>query len=44
MYLRLVLTTCTDWGVGCSFILQVLGGQIMGTLPGKTGQINREKS
>ena len=40
MDLRFVLTTCPYCGVGCNLILQVLEGQIIGTLPAKTGPTN----
>lgn len=40
MDLRFVLTTCPYCAVGCNLILQVLDGQIIGTLPAKTGPTN----
>jgi predicted molibdopterin-dependent oxidoreductase YjgC len=35
-----VLTTCPYCAVGCNLVLQVLDGQIIGTLPAKTGPSN----
>ena len=40
MDLRSVLTTCPYCAVGCNLLLQVLDGQIIGTLPAKTGPSN----
>lgn len=41
MDLRFVLTTCPYCAVGCNLILQVLDGQIIGTLPAKSGPTNQ---
>ena len=38
-----VLTTCTYCGCGCNFYLEVLDGQIIGTIPSKTSPVNRGK-
>jgi len=40
MDFRTVLTTCPYCAVGCNLLLQVLDGQIIGTLPAKTGPSN----
>jgi len=40
---RTVLTTCTYCGCGCNFYLEVLDGQIIGTIPCKTGPVNEGK-
>jgi len=40
MDFRSVLTTCPYCAVGCNMLLQVLDGQIIGTLPAKTGPSN----
>ena len=40
---RTVLTTCTYCGCGCNFYLEVLDGQIIGTIPCKTSPINEGK-
>ena len=41
MDFRSVLTTCPYCAVGCNLLLQVLDGQIIGTLPAKTGPSNQ---
>ena len=38
-----VLTTCTYCGCGCNFYLEVLDGQIIGTIPSKTSPVNKGK-
>ena len=38
-----VLTTCAYCGCGCNFYLEVLDGQIIGTIPSKTSPVNRGK-
>jgi len=40
---RTVLTTCTYCGCGCNFFLEVLEGQLIGTLPCKTSPVNEGK-
>jgi formate dehydrogenase alpha subunit len=40
MEFRSVPTTCPYCGVGCNLLLQVLDGEIIGTLPLKTGPTN----
>ncbi len=40
---RTVLTTCTYCGCGCNFFLEVLDGQVVGTLPCKTSPTNEGK-
>ena len=40
---RTVLTTCTHCGCGCGFYLEVLDGQIIGTIPSKTSPVNEGK-
>jgi predicted molibdopterin-dependent oxidoreductase YjgC len=40
MDFRSVLTTCPYCGVGCNLLLQVLDGQVVSTLPAKTGPTN----
>jgi len=35
-----VLTTCTYCGCGCGFLLEVLDGEVVGTLPQKDHPIN----
>lgn len=40
MEFKSVLTTCPYCAVGCNMILQVLDGEIVGTLPAKTGPSN----
>lgn len=40
---RTVLTTCTYCGCGCNFYLEVLDGQIIGTIPCKTSPVNEGK-
>jgi predicted molibdopterin-dependent oxidoreductase YjgC len=41
MDFRSVLTTCPYCAVGCNMLLQVLDGQLIGTLPAKTGPSNQ---
>ncbi len=36
-----ILTTCTYCGCGCGFLLEVLDGEIVGTLPQKDHPINQ---
>ncbi len=40
---KTVLTTCTYCGCGCNLFLEVLDGQIIGTLPCKTSPVNEGK-
>jgi predicted molibdopterin-dependent oxidoreductase YjgC len=40
---RTVLTTCTYCGCGCGFYLEVLDGQVIGTIPSKTSPVNEGK-
>jgi predicted molibdopterin-dependent oxidoreductase YjgC len=40
---RTVLTTCSYCGCGCGLYLEVLDGQIIGTIPCKTNPINQGK-
>ncbi len=40
---KTVLTTCTYCGCGCNFYLEVLDGQIVGTIPCKTSPVNEGK-
>ena len=40
---KTVLTTCTHCGCGCGFYLEVLDGQIIGTIPSKTSPVNEGK-
>ena len=40
MEFKTVLTTCPYCAVGCNILLQVLDGEIVGTLPAKTGPSN----
>ena len=40
---KTVLTTCTYCGCGCNFYLEVLDGQIIGTIPCKTSPVNEGK-
>jgi predicted molibdopterin-dependent oxidoreductase YjgC len=40
MEFKTVLTTCPYCAVGCNMLLQVLDGEIVGTLPAKTGPTN----
>lgn len=40
MEFKTVLTTCPYCGVGCNMLLEVLDGEIIGTLPAKTGPTN----
>lgn len=37
MEFKNVLTTCPYCAVGCNMVLQVLDGEVIGTLPAKTG-------
>ena len=37
------LTTCTYCGCGCNFYLEVLDGQVIGTIPCKTSPTNEGK-
>ena len=41
MDFRTVLTTCPYCAVGCNLILEVLDGQLINTLPAKTGPSNQ---
>jgi len=43
MEYRTVLTTCTYCGCGCNFYLEVLDGQLVGTIPCKTSPVNEGK-
>jgi predicted molibdopterin-dependent oxidoreductase YjgC len=36
-----VLTTCTYCGCGCGLLLEVLDGEVMGTLPQKSHPVNQ---
>jgi len=38
-----VLTTCAYCGCGCGLYLEVLDGQIIGTIPSKTSPVNQGK-
>ena len=40
---KTVLTTCTYCGCGCGFYLEVLDGQVIGTIPCKTHPVNEGK-
>jgi predicted molibdopterin-dependent oxidoreductase YjgC len=40
---RTVLTTCTYCGCGCNFYLEVMDGQVLGTIPCKTSPVNEGK-
>jgi predicted molibdopterin-dependent oxidoreductase YjgC len=40
---RFVQTTCPYCGCGCQMLLEVLDGQLMGTLPLKTAPMNQGK-
>ena len=40
---KLVPTTCPYCGCGCSMYLEVLDGNLIGTLPVKTGPVNEGK-
>jgi predicted molibdopterin-dependent oxidoreductase YjgC len=40
---KLVPTICPYCGCGCSFYLEVLDGQLIGTLPNKTAPVNEGK-
>ncbi len=40
---KTVLTTCTHCGCGCGFYLEVLDGQVIGTIPCKTNPVNQGK-
>jgi len=43
MEYQTVLTTCTYCGTGCGLLLEVLDGEVVGTLPAKTHPINEGK-
>lgn len=43
MEYKTVLTTCAYCGCGCNFYLEVLDGQIIGTIPSKTSPVNKGK-
>ena len=43
MEYKTVLTTCTHCGCGCSFFLEVLDGEVIGTIPCKTSPVNEGK-
>ena len=43
MEYKTVLTTCTHCGCGCSFFLEVLDGEVIGTIPCKTSPVNQGK-
>ncbi len=43
MEYKTVLTTCTYCGTGCGMLLEVLDGEVVGTLPVKTHPINEGK-
>ena len=43
MEYKTVLTTCTHCGCGCSFYLEVLDGEVIGTIPCKTSPVNEGK-
>lgn len=43
MEYKTVLTTCGYCGCGCGLYLEVLDGQIIGTIPSKTSPVNRGK-
>jgi predicted molibdopterin-dependent oxidoreductase YjgC len=43
MEYKTVLTTCAYCGCGCNFYLEVLDGQIIGTIPSKSSPVNRGK-
>ena len=43
MEYKTVLTTCAYCGCGCNFYLEVLEGQIIGTIPSKSSPVNRGK-
>ncbi len=38
---KTVLTTCTYCGCGCNFFLEVLDGELIGTIPCKTSPVNQ---
>jgi predicted molibdopterin-dependent oxidoreductase YjgC len=40
---KTVLTTCTHCGCGCGFYLEVLDGQVIGTIPCKTDPVSQGK-
>ncbi len=40
---RTILTTCTYCGCGCTFFLEVLDGEPIGTIPCKTSPVNEGK-
>jgi predicted molibdopterin-dependent oxidoreductase YjgC len=43
MEYKTVLTTCPYCGCGCGFYLEVLDGQLVGTIPSKTSPVNKGK-
>ncbi len=43
MEYKTVLTTCAYCGCGCNLYLEVLDGQIIGTIPSKTSPVNQGK-
>jgi predicted molibdopterin-dependent oxidoreductase YjgC len=40
---KTVLTTCTHCGCGCNLYLEVLDGQVIGTIPCKTSPVSEGK-
>lgn len=40
MHYECIPTTCIYCGCGCSIVMQVLDGRLVGVLPGKTGPVN----
>ncbi len=43
MEFKTVLTTCPYCGCGCSMLLEVLDGKLVGTIPSKTSPVNEGK-
>jgi predicted molibdopterin-dependent oxidoreductase YjgC len=43
MEYKTTLTTCPYCGCGCGFYLEVLDGQLVGTIPSKTSPVNKGK-
>jgi predicted molibdopterin-dependent oxidoreductase YjgC len=43
MDLKFVRTTCPYCGCGCEFLLEVLDGKLVGTLPSRTNPMNQGK-
>ena len=43
MEFKTVLTTCPYCGCGCGILLEVLDGQLVGSLPAKTAPVNEGK-